>query len=198
MDSQDNRQTLGRDMSWFLPHFKQHVQASLHTDVKLAFQQYPPIQPGGPLYFSILMGQLVLSNEQSCEALVSLVQAYTIATDGKDDLLAVIKLLHSETKSIILMRSDKSSRRQQLPDLYVKQMLKVLQTSSVANFTHRIRQYDGQLKFQRFKDGDCSNSPTILSDVFIFSLGIHTKMRELGTWQEALLSKPKSSFTTIF
>ena len=112
MDAQDNRQTLGCDMSWSLVHFKQHVQASLHTDVKLALQQYSPIQRGGPLYFSILMGQLVLSNEQSCEALISLVQAYNIATDGKDDLIPIIKLLRCATKSIIAMCSDSSKRRQ--------------------------------------------------------------------------------------
>ena len=108
MDAKNNKQTSGHDISWCLLHFKQHVQASLHTDIELALQQYSPIQRGDPLYFSILMGQLFFSNEQSCEALVSLVQAYNIATDGKDDLLAVIKLLCSATKSIILMCSDKA------------------------------------------------------------------------------------------
>ena len=198
MDAQNKRQTLGRDMSWSLLHFKQHVQPSLHTDVEFALHQYPPIQQGELLYFVILMGQLVLSNEQSCAALVSLVQTYNIATDGKDNLLRVIKLLRSATKSIILMRSDKSNRRQHLPDLYVKHILKVLQTSSVPNFTHRIKQYDDLLEFQRFKDGDRSNSSTVLSDVFTFSLGIHTEMRALGTLQDALIAKPKSSFTTIY
>ena len=77
-------------------------------------------------------------------------------------------------------------------------MLKALQTSSVADFTHKIKQYDDLFEFQRFKVGDCSNSPTVLSDVFTFALGIHTKMRALGTWQDALIAKPKSSFTTIY
>ena len=63
IDTQNNRQTLGRDMSWSLLHFKQHVYASLHTDVGLIVQQYSPIQQEGPLYFSILMRQLVLSNQ---------------------------------------------------------------------------------------------------------------------------------------
>ena len=144
------------------------------------------------------MKELVLSNEQSCEALVSLVQAYNISTDGKDDLIPVIKLLRCATKSIIAMRQDTSSRRQHLPDLYVKHMLTVLQTSSVVDFTHRIKQYDDQLEFQRFQTGYRLNSPKVLELVFMISLGIHTKMRALGNWQESLLSKPKSSFTTIY
>ena len=94
------------------------------------------------------MGQLVLSNKQSCEALVSLVQAYNIATDGKNNLIPVIKLLCCITKSTIAMHLDNSCRRQQLPNLYAKHMPKVLQTSSVADFTHRIKQYDDQLEFQ--------------------------------------------------
>ena len=51
MDNQNNKQTLGRDMGWSLPHFKQHVQASLYTDINLLLQQYPSIQRGGPLFF---------------------------------------------------------------------------------------------------------------------------------------------------
>ena len=96
------------------------------------------------------------------------------------------------------MRQDTSSRRQHLPRLYVKHMLTVLQTSSVVDFTHRIKQYDDTLEFQRFRTGDCLNSPKVLNELIKFVLGVHTEMRSLGTWQEALLSKPKSSFTTIY
>ena len=125
------------------------------------------------------MRHLVFLNGQSREALACLVQAYNLSTDGKDDLIPVIKLLRCATKSIIAMRLDTSSGCQQLPDLYVKHMLKVLQTSSVAVFTHRIKQYDDHLEFQRYQTGDRSNSPKFLSDVFKFALGVHTKMRHL-------------------
>ena len=93
IDAQNNRQTLGCDMSWSLLHFKQHVQVGLHTDVELILQRYSPIQQGGSLYFFILMRQLVFSNEQSYKALVSLVQAYTIATDWEDGLIHQATLL---------------------------------------------------------------------------------------------------------
>ena len=58
------------------------------------------------------MEHLVLSNEQSCEALVSFVQSYNISIDGKDNLIPVIKLLRCATKSIMTMQQDTSSRRQ--------------------------------------------------------------------------------------
>ena len=70
-DNQNNKHTLSRDMSWSLLHFKQHVQASLHTDIDLLLQQYPSIQRGGPFYFFLLMKELVLSNEKIYEALFS-------------------------------------------------------------------------------------------------------------------------------
>ena len=145
-----------------------YIQESLHTDVKHILQRYPPIQRGGPLYFSILIGQLVLSNKQRWEALVSLVQAYNIAIDGKDDLIPVSKLLHCATKSIIAMRLDNSSRRQQIPDLYVKYMLKVLQTSSMVDFTNIIKQYDDWLEFQLFQTRDHANSPIVLELISSF------------------------------
>ena len=140
------------------------------------------------------MKELVLSNKQSCEARVSLVQAYNISINGKDDLIPVIKLLRSATKSIMAMQQG----RKHLPDLYVKHMLTVLQTSSVIEFTHRIKQYDDTLEFQRYRTGDKSNSPKVLNELFNFALGVHAEMRSLGDWQDALLSKPKISFTTIY
>ena len=125
VDVSGKRQTLGRDMSLSLLSFIHHIQLCLHTNVELLLHQYPSIQQGGPLYFNVLIHKLVLSDKHSCDALVSLVQAYNIATDGKDNLLPVMKLLHSETKSIITIRSD-SRNRHQLPDPYVKHMLTVL------------------------------------------------------------------------
>ena len=92
-DTQQKKHTLGREMSWSLLHLNQHVQVSLHTDVDLLLQQFSSIQHGGQLFFSLFMKQLVLFNEQSCDALISLVQSYNVSTNEKDDLKPGIKLL---------------------------------------------------------------------------------------------------------
>lgn len=78
------------------------------------------------------------------------------------------------------MHQDTSSRRQHLSNLYVKHMLPKLQTSSVVNITHTIKQD---------QTVDRSNSPKILRNLFKFALGLYTKMRVLCSWQETLLSK---------
>ena len=90
--------------------------------------------------------------------------------------------------------------RKRLPDLYVNHMLTVLQTSSVPEFTHRIKQYDDTLEFNRYRSrtGDKSNRPKVLKELFTYALSVHAEMRSLGRWQDALNSKPKSSFTTIY
>ena len=90
--------------------------------------------------------------------------------------------------------------RKHLLDLYVKHMLTVLQTSSVLEFTHRIKQYDDTLEFNRYrsKTGDKSNSPKVLKELLNYAISVHSEMRSLGRWQDALNSKPKSSFTTIY
>ena len=77
-------------------------------------------------------------------------------------------------------------------------MLTVLQTSSVVEFTNIIKQYDDTLKFRRFQSGDRLNSPKVLNVLIKFGLSDHTELRSLGTWQDALLLKPKSSLTTIY
>ena len=114
------------------------------------------------------MKELILSNKQSCEALVRLVQAYNISINGKDDLIFVIKLQRSAIKSILAMRQG----RKHLPDLYVKHMLTVLHTSSLLEFTHIIKQYDETIEFNRYWTGGKSNSPKALKELFTFALGV--------------------------
>ena len=124
----------------------------------------------------------ILSNKQNCNAFVNLLQSYNIATVGKDDIISIIELLCSATKSIITMRYD-SRNCNQLPDLYVKCMFPVLQTLSVAAFNHRITHYDDQLELQRFQTSGRSNSSKVLVNVFKVALGIHnTEMRTLSNW----------------
>ena len=40
--------------------------------------------------------------------------------------------------------------------------------------------------------------PKVLNELFNFALSVHAEMRSFGDWQDALLSKPNSSSTTIF
>ena len=77
-------------------------------------------------------------------------------------------------------------------------MLLVLQTSSVAAFIHRIKQYDDQLELQQFQIIDRLNSTKVFDAVFKFAWDIHTEMCTLRTWQEALISQPKLFLATIF
>ena len=59
-------------------------------------------------------------------------------------------------------------------------MFTVLQTSSVIEFTHRIKQYDDTLEFQQFESGNCFNIPRIPNDLFNFALDVHAEMLSLG------------------
>ena len=52
----ENRKTSGRDISWSLLHFKQHVQASLHTDAELLIYQYPFLSTEGSTLVFYLNG----------------------------------------------------------------------------------------------------------------------------------------------
>ena len=91
------------------------------------------------------MDQLVLSNDQSCDACISLVQAYNSVPVRKNDSQRIIKLLCCATKSSIAMHSDQSTRCHQHTCLNINHILTVLQTFSVAAFTYIIKQYNDKL-----------------------------------------------------
>ena len=164
----------------------------------MRLQSFKKEEQGGPLYFILLMDEIVTSNEQSLAALEGTVKLYNIANDGKDDLPACIKLLKAVTRSIVAMRAD-GSNRNAFSDLFVVAIIGVLQTTSVQPFNDKMKQFHDSIEFERFKQVGTKtsfNTPTVLNEVYTFALAVHTEMFNVGTWQEALISKPnKSSFT---
>ena len=194
-DSLGKPHSLGRDLSWSLLHFKEHVDPVLHNDIESRLQSFNKEEQGGPLYFILLMDEIVTSNEQSLAALEGTVKIYNIANDGKDDFPACIKLLKAVTRSIVAMRAD-GSNRNAFSDLFVVAIIGVLQTTSVQPFNDKMKQFHASIELERFRNKSSFNTPTMLNDIYSFALSVHTEMFNIGTWQQALLSKPKSGFTT--
>ena len=98
------------------------------------------------------------------------------------------------------MRAD-GSNRNAFSDLFVVAIIGVLQTTSVQSSNGKMKQFHDNIEFERFKQVGGTktsfNTPAIINDVYIFALVVHTEMFNVGTWQEVLTSKPKSSFTTV-
>ena len=97
------------------------------------------------------------------------------------------------------MRAD-GSNRNAFSDLFVVAIIGVLQTTSVQPFNDKMKQFHDNIEFERFKQVGGTktsfNTPAVLNDVYAFALAVHTEMFNVGTWQEALISKQsKSSFT---
>ena len=106
---------------------------------------------------------------------------YNIATDGKDDLTACIKLLKAVTRSIVAIRADDSNSNK-LPDLFVVGIIEVLQTSSVQPFTDKMKQFHENIDFRRFEGSiKFFNTPAVLEDVYAYSNRVYTEMFNVGT-----------------
>ena len=86
------------------------------------------------------MDELLITNEQNLLALEGTIKLYNIASDEKDHLPASINLLYAITRSILTMQAD-GSNRNALPDLFVVDIIKVLQTTSVQSFTNKMEQF---------------------------------------------------------
>ena len=105
------------------------------------------------------------------------------------------KLPKAVTRSIFAMRAD-GSNRNTFSDLFVVAIIGVLQTTSVQPFNDKMKQFHDSIELERFRNKSSFNTPTILNDAYTFALAVHTEIFNIGTWQQALISKPKSGFTT--
>ena len=182
-------------MSWSILHFKQHVDPVLCNDIELQLRVFKKEEEGGPLCFFISMDENITSNEQSLLALEGTVKIYNITIDGEDGLPTCIKLLRVVTRFIVAMQAD-GSNWNALPVLFVVDIINVLQTTSVQPFTDKMEQFHDNIEFRQFDitSSTSFNTSDVLDDVYSFAHQVYTKMFNLGTWQDELLSKPKSSF----
>ena len=60
---------LAQELTWSQIHFKNHVNPILHSDIEARMKKHPSSEQGGPLYFIILMNEILTSNENSLAAL---------------------------------------------------------------------------------------------------------------------------------
>ena len=109
-------------------------------------KEHPSSEQGGQLHFIILMDEILTSNKNSLAALEGTIKIYNIASDGKDDLRACVKLIRAVCKTIIAMRDD-GSHRAALPERFVVSLVKVFQTTSVEPFNEKIVQFHNSVEF---------------------------------------------------
>ena len=136
-------------------------------------KKYSSAEQDGTLYLIILMDEILTSNENSLTALEGTIKIYSIASDGKDNLRACIKLIRAVCKTIIVMR-DGGSHRTPLPKRFVVSLIKVFQATSVEPFNEKIVQFHNSMEFQRFGDdnNDTYNDEVTLEKLFKFAMTV--------------------------
>ena len=118
-----------------------------------------------------------------CAAVESLVKGYDNARDCKDYILATIKLLCSVIRSIVAMRLN-GSNRNALPDLFVMNMIIVLQTSGVEPFPSRKRHFADNLEIRQCKKGTSGssfNTPKFIDNMYTNVIRVYNEIFNLGT-----------------
>eukprot|EP00536_Pseudo-nitzschia_multiseries_P015569 jgi/Psemu1/43086/gm1.43086_g len=78
-------------------------------------------QQGGPLFLTLLLDHLLISNDASEAALVKIVKNYKIQQNWKEDIPEVTKLISSITATVMTIRDHKAH---QLPDDYFRNLTK--------------------------------------------------------------------------
>ena len=90
------------------------------------YETYPENQRGGPLLFIIMMKQLVSNSEEAVSHLKKLISTMKISEVQGEDVSKVISLLRGANKHLRFINK--------VPEDFGKQILKILQTSSVTEF----------------------------------------------------------------
>lgn len=72
------------------------------------------------------------------------------------------------------MRSD-GSNLNALPDLFIMNMIEVLQTSSVKPFTNRMKQFADNHEFKRFKKGTNGLSFNTMDAMYTYVISVYTE-----------------------
>ncbi|KAL3919461.1 MAG: hypothetical protein SGILL_003742, partial [Bacillariaceae sp.] len=145
------------DLEWTFRYFFHNVDADLYNKVREAYDQYSPDKQGGPLFLWHLMNTVSTNSEATINSIVSKVRKFSIKDQPGEDILQITSMLRNNIRRIHNARSS-------LPEDFLREMLEVLQTSSVPDFNSQFQNlYRNHLLQSTIARSDCGTSMNLLT-----------------------------------
>jgi len=174
-------------LTWTHQFFENNVSAELAEKINDEYQVYPKEERGGPLYFAILISQILSQTEEATLALQLRLKRMEIRNVPGENIDTVVSLARAA-----ILRLETFGK---VPEDLIRILLKIFQTSSIESF-NQIFQH---MEKQRYLDQALATNGYVekLSKEGIFRVATnqYRLQWEEGTWNGTQVKGNQAVFT---
>ena len=126
-----------------LDYFRNNCHDDLWTKTTEEYELFSDAQKGGPLFFILLIGNLLSNTREAAKSLEHKIGCYKLSNHKGEDVSVAVSHLRGALNRLMHIKQYKATNEQHkefFMDMYSK-LLKVFQTSSVMEFNNIFAQY---------------------------------------------------------
>ena len=181
-------ETIRENLAMTYKYFHNNVEPDLFGKVIETYRSYPVDQQGGPLFFVLMMNQLLSNTESAALHLQKRLKDLSLATIPGENVSKAVSLARGAI--------DRLQSISKVPDDVVMILLRIFQTSSVDEFNNVFK----LLETQRALPGVLNNAALGLvaiqpADVFRVAEQQYRVLQEAGDWTGVSTKANSSVFT---
>jgi hypothetical protein len=176
--------------------FQSNVSEELWEKTFETYDEYPRECKGGSLFFIIMINLLLSNTEEAAVTLQERVRNFKLSNLPGEDVTRAISLLKGAIRRLVHVKRKKVGKDDDWFLEITRQVMKVMQTSSVPDFNSLFNQLDQQRTIAQVLNTTGTKQATITYDqVFSLAQQRYVQMSELGTWTGTTTKGNESAFS---
>ena len=181
---------ISENMALTYTFFQNNTEDELWSKCLELYEEYTPIQQGGPLMAFLLLQRIQDSSEQALELLRNQVKALNISKLPGEDVEQAVSLVKSTYR---VLQSSSTQTRSYLPTDFAKTVFRVFQTSTVFEFNEVFHSQALDIQTQADLYGTQPRWPSVMSVVKL-ATNTYRRLKQSGIWDGAV-KRPPGAFT---
>ena len=180
---------IAQNMAFVLTLLQNNTDESLFALCRDQYDEFHPMEQGGPLMFYLILHRIQDSSEQALDQLKIQLEALDISTIPGEDVDQAVTLIKSTYR---VLKCSSTPTRTYIPIDFVKTIFKIMQTPTVVEFTSLFERHLQDIRTKAFMTGTQPKWPKV-SVVLNLATNSYRSMKATGVWDAAVGGK-KSSY----
>jgi len=178
-------------------YFQSNVSEELYEKAFETYDEFSSTEKGGPLFFIIMINLLLSNTEEAAATLQERVKAFKLTNLPGEDIPRAVSLLKGAIRRLIHVKRKKIGKDDEWFAEITRQVIKIMQTSSVDDFNNLFAQLEQQrLITQVLQKTGASKQSLTYDQVFQLAEQKYLAMSESSTWTGLTNRGSESVFKT--
>ena len=165
-----------------------NTEESLWSKCLDLYDEFSPIQQGGPLMAFLILQRIQDSSEQALDLLRVQIVALDLRKTPGEDVETAVSLIKSTYR---VLKNSSTSNRSYVPNDFVKSVFKIFQTSSVPEFNEIFKTKQRDIQVVADTKGVQPQWPRV-TEVINLALNSYRRLKNSGTWDEIVKNPAKA------